>query len=51
MQAGKDDGYIEWLRDEAAKLKRPEAGPAKTNYAVGSLEWAREHGVDPEDME
>jgi predicted phage terminase large subunit-like protein len=51
VQAGKDDGYIEWLRDEAMKMKQPPAPAPKTNYALGSLEWARENGVDPEDME
>jgi predicted phage terminase large subunit-like protein len=51
VQAGKDDGYIEWLRDEAMKLKQPPAPVSKTNYAVGSIEWCREHGVNPEDVD
>jgi hypothetical protein len=45
--AGKDDGYIEWLRDEAMKKKQLPVQVVKTNYAVGSMEWCREHGVDP----
>jgi predicted phage terminase large subunit-like protein len=45
-------GYIEWLRDEAEKKKEQEKPPPpKTNYAVGSVEWAREHGVALEDLE
>ena len=51
VQAGKDDGYIEWLRDEAMKLKQPAPPVPKTNYAVGSIEWCREHGVNPEDVD
>jgi phage terminase large subunit-like protein len=44
-------GYLEWLRAEAEAKKVKPPGPQKTNYAVGSLEWARENGVDPEDLE
>ena len=44
-------GYIEWLRDAAEKKKEQEKPtPPKTNYAVGSVEWAREHGVAAEDL-
>jgi predicted phage terminase large subunit-like protein len=50
VQSGKDDGYIEWLRDEAMKLKPAPPAPAKVNYAVGSMEWCRENGVDPEEL-
>jgi hypothetical protein len=40
------------LRDEAEKKKEQEKPPPpKTNYAVGSVEWAREHGVALEDLE
>jgi hypothetical protein len=48
---GPNDGYFEWLRDEAMKLKQPAPQPAKVNYAVGSMEWCREHGVNPEDID
>ena len=45
-------GYIEWLRDAAEKKKEQEKPPPpKTNYAVRSMEWAREHGVALEDLE
>ena len=45
-------GYIEWMRDEAEKKKEQEKPPPpKTNYAVGSVEWAREHGVALEDLD
>jgi hypothetical protein len=45
------DREIEWLRDEAEKKKEQEKPPPpKTNYAVGSVEWAREHGVALEDL-
>jgi predicted phage terminase large subunit-like protein len=45
-------GYIEWLRDGAEKKKEQETPPPpKTNYAVGSVEWAREHGVALEDLD
>jgi predicted phage terminase large subunit-like protein len=45
-------GYIEWLRDEAEKKKQQQKPPPpKTNYAVGSIEWAREHGVALEDLD
>jgi predicted phage terminase large subunit-like protein len=44
-------GYIEWLRDAAEKKKEQEKPqPPKTNWAVGSMEWAREHGVAAEDL-
>jgi predicted phage terminase large subunit-like protein len=44
-------GYIEWLREGAEKKKEQEKPPPpKTNYAVGSVEWAREHGVPLEDL-
>jgi hypothetical protein len=33
------------------KLKQPAPQPAKVNYAVGSMEWCREHGVNPEDID
>jgi hypothetical protein len=40
------------LRDEAEKKKQQEKPPPpKTNYTVGSVEWALEHGVAMEDME
>ena len=46
------DGYIEWLRDGAEKKKEQEKPPPpKTNYAVGCVEWAREHGVALEDLD
>jgi hypothetical protein len=48
---GPNDGYFEWLRDEAMKRKQPAPQPAKVNYAVGSMEWCREHGVNPEDID
>jgi hypothetical protein len=32
-------------------LKQPAAPVPKTNYAVGSIEWCREHGVNPEDID
>jgi hypothetical protein len=51
VQAGKDDGYIEWLRDEAMKRKPQVPQPAKVNYAVGSMEWCLEHGVDPKEID
>jgi predicted phage terminase large subunit-like protein len=42
-------GYIEWLREEAEKKKeREKPPPPKTNYAVGCMEWLREHGLPPE---
>jgi predicted phage terminase large subunit-like protein len=45
-------GYIEWLRDGAEKKKEQETPPPpKTNYAVGSVEWARKHGVALEDLD
>jgi hypothetical protein len=48
----KDWGYIDWLRDEAEKKKEQEKQPPpKTNYAVGSVERAREHGVALEDLD
>ena len=48
---GPNDGYLEWLRDGAEKKKEQEKlPPPKTNYAVGSLEWARENGVALEDL-
>jgi phage terminase large subunit-like protein len=44
-------GYLEWLRGEA-EAKRPKPPePPKVNYAIGSVEWARENGVDLEDIE
>jgi hypothetical protein len=49
---GPNDGYFEWLRDAAEKKKEQEKPPPpKTNYAVGSVEWAREHGVALEDLD
>jgi hypothetical protein len=36
VQAGKDDGYIEWLRDEAMKLKQPPAPVPKTKDLSGN---------------
>jgi hypothetical protein len=43
-------GYIEWLREGAEKKEQEKPPPPKTNYAVGSVEWAREHGVPLEDL-
>jgi hypothetical protein len=49
---GPNDGYLEWLRDGAEKKKEQEKPPPpKTNYAVGCVEWAREHGVALEDLD
>jgi hypothetical protein len=39
------------VADEAMKPKQPAPQPAKVNYAVGSMEWCREHGVDPKDID
>src|SRR5947209_10530392 len=45
-------GYIDWLREAAEKKKEQEKPPPpKTNYAVGSVEWAREHGLALEDLD
>jgi predicted phage terminase large subunit-like protein len=44
-------GYLEWLREGAENKKEQEKPqPPKTNWAVGSMEWAREHGVTLEDL-
>ena len=51
QKPGPNDGYFEWLREEAMKRKPPAPQPAKVNYAVGSMEWCREHGVNPEDID
>jgi predicted phage terminase large subunit-like protein len=44
-------GYLEWLRAEAEAKKPKPAAPQKTNYAVGSVEWAKERGIRLEDLE
>jgi hypothetical protein len=44
-------GYIECLREQAEKKKDQEKPqPSKTNWAVGSVECARENRVDLEDL-
>jgi predicted phage terminase large subunit-like protein len=49
---GPNDGYLEWLRDGAEKKKEQQKlPPPKTNYAVGCVEWAREHGIALEDLD
>jgi predicted phage terminase large subunit-like protein len=49
---GPNDGYLEWLRDAAEKKKEQEKPPPpKTNYAIGCVEWAREHGFALEDLD
>jgi len=43
---GKDQGYIDWLREAAEAVERmrtqnkPE--PPKTNWAIGSMQWEEE---------
>src|SRR5438270_11392037 len=41
---GPHDGYIEWLRRKAERIRSPEKHrePPKVNYAIGSMEWQAE---------
>jgi len=39
----KNQGYYEWLREEAGGIKeREKPQPAQPNWAIGSMEWEAE---------